>query len=455
MWLEQWIKQVNSTVILVSHDRDFLDEVCTHTVHLNSEKLTKYTGGYSAFERAFAERADQVSQANKKAAGEMEKLQKFVDRFKAKASKAKQAQSRVKRLEKIKLIETLQVEPHVAIPFMEPHKSPDPLVVLNRSDCGYEGAAPILKNISLELRPGDRIGLLGANGNGKTTLVKTLVGELEMLGGDRVEGKGLVYGYFAQDQIESLDMNATPLQHMSRLERQISEQKAREFLARYHFRDDKVRQLVGSFSGGEKSRLALALLAYKRPNLLLLDEPTNHLDIATRQALASSLLEFEGALVMVSHDRHLLESITDRFWRVHQGAVTEFDGDLDDYAELLRKETSTETRNAKLSNPNNKSATTVSAPIDRQAVSQRIKQLGNQIKKLEKQIEIDQPKLIKLDEALAKCDYSKPEDSKKAAEFHNERNLLGTRLEIAETELLELMLEIEQLEESLGVAKTN
>jgi ATP-binding cassette, subfamily F, member 3 len=452
VWLEQWIKQVNSTVILVSHDRDFLDEVCTHTVHLNSEKLTKYTGGYSAFERAFAERADQVSQANKKAAGEMEKLQKFVDRFKAKASKAKQAQSRVKRLEKIKLIETLQVEPHVAIPFMEPHKSPDPLVVLNRSDCGYEGAAPILKSISLELRPGDRIGLLGANGNGKTTLVKTLVGELNMLGGDRVEGKGLVYGYFAQDQIESLDMNATPLQHMSRLERQISEQKAREFLARYHFRDDKVRQLVGSFSGGEKSRLALALLAYKRPNLLLLDEPTNHLDIATRQALASSLLEFEGALVMVSHDRHLLESITDRFWRVHQGAVTEFDGDLDDYAELLRKETSAENRNAKQGNSNNKPVAIVATPIDRHAVNQRIKQLGNQVKKLEKLIETDQPKMAKLDEALAKCDYSKPDDSKKAAELHHERNLIAARLENAENELLELMLEIEQLEESQNVS---
>ncbi len=453
VWLEQWIKQVNSTVILVSHDRDFLDEVCTHTVHLNNEKLTKYTGGYSAFERAFAERADQVNQANKKAAGEMEKLQKFVDRFKAKASKAKQAQSRVKRLEKIKLIETLQVEPHVAIPFMEPHKSPDPLVVLNRSDCGYEGVAPILKSISLELRPGDRIGLLGANGNGKTTLVKTLVGELNMLGGERVEGKGLVYGYFAQDQIESLDMDATPLQHMSRLERQISEQKAREFLARYHFRDDKVRQLVGSFSGGEKSRLALALLAYKRPNLLLLDEPTNHLDIATRQALASSLLEFEGALIMVSHDRHLLESITDRFWRVHQGAVTEFDGDLDDYAELLRKETSEESRNAKQNNNvNNKPVAIVAAPVDRQAVNQCIKQLSNQVKKLEKQIEIDQPKLTKLDEALAKCDYSKPDDSKNAAELHSERNLIATRLENAENELLELMVEIEQLEESLKTA---
>jgi ATP-binding cassette subfamily F protein 3 len=271
-----------------------------------------------------------------------------------------------------------------------------------------------------------------------------------MLGGERVEGKGLVYGYFAQDQIESLDMNATPLQHMSRLERQISEQKAREFLARYHFRDDKVRQLVGSFSGGEKSRLALALLAYKRPNLLLLDEPTNHLDIATRQALASSLLEFEGALIMVSHDRHLLESITDRFWRVHQGAVTEFDGDLDDYAELLRKETSEGNRNAKQSNnANHKPVAIVAAPVDRQAVNQRIKQLGNQVKKLEKQIETEQPTLVNLDQALAKYDYNKPEDSKRAGELHAERNLIATRLERAEHELLELMLEIEQLEESL------
>lgn len=451
VWLEQWIKQVNSTVILVSHDRDFLDEVCTHTVHLNNEKLNKYTGGYSAFERAFAERAEQVSQANKKASGEMDKLQKFVDRFKAKASKAKQAQSRVKRLEKIKLIETLQVEPHVAIPFMEPQKSPDPLVVLNRSDCGYAGALPILKNISLELRPGDRIGLLGANGNGKTTLVKTLVGELDMLSGERVEGKGLVYGYFAQDQIESLDMNATPLQHMSRLERQISEQKAREFLARYHFRDDKVRQLVGSFSGGEKSRLALALLAYKRPNLLLLDEPTNHLDIATRQALASSLLEFEGALVMVSHDRHLLESITDRFWRVHQGAVTEFDGDLDDYAELLRKETNSENQKNNQRNKQSKTTAIALAPVDRQAANQRLKQLNNQVKKLEKEVETNRAKLTALDEALAKCDYSNSDTSKKATEQQVQRDKLAVTLDQTEGELLDTMLEIEKLEESLSI----
>jgi ATP-binding cassette, subfamily F, member 3 len=445
VWLEQWIKQVPSTVILVSHDRDFLDEVCTHTVHLHNEKLTKYSGGYSAFERAFAERADQVNAANKKAAGEMEKLQKFVDRFKAKASKAKQAQSRVKRLEKISLIETLQVEQHVAIPFMEPHKSPDPLVVLSRAECGYAGAPAILKGISLEIRPGDRIGLLGANGNGKTTLVKTLVGELEMLGGERVEGKGLVYGYFAQDQIESLDMNATPLQHMNRLDRAVSEQKGREFLARYHFRDSKVSQLVGSFSGGEKSRLALALLAYQRPNLLLLDEPTNHLDIATRQALASSLLEFEGALVMVSHDRHLLESITDTFWRVHQGDVTEFDGDLDDYAEVLRKETSAQ--NTK----NRSQAKTPTKPVvDRSKMSQRLKTLVNQAKKLEKQIEVQSPQLAELDKKLATVDYSNPQAQRTAQDWLDSREKLAFNLDNAESELLEIMVEIEDIEKTIA-----
>ncbi len=445
VWLEQWIKQVPSTVILVSHDRDFLDEVCTHTVHLHNEKLTKYSGGYSAFERAFAERADQVNAANKKAAGEMEKLQKFVDRFKAKASKAKQAQSRVKRLEKISLIETLQVEQHVAIPFLEPHKSPDPLVVLSRADCGYSGASPILKSISLEIRPGDRIGLLGANGNGKTTLVKSLVGELEMLGGERVEGKGLVYGYFAQDQIESLDMNATPLQHMNRLDRAVSEQKGREFLARYHFRDSKVSQLVGSFSGGEKSRLALALLAYKRPNLLLLDEPTNHLDIATRQALASSLLEFEGALVMVSHDRHLLESITDTFWRVHQGDVTEFDGDLDDYAEVLRKETSAQ-------NTKNKSQSKAPAEpqVDRNKMGQRLKNLTNQAKKLEKLIQTQTPQLQALDKQLALIDYADLQAQSKAKELLQSREKLASALDAAESELLEIMMEVESIEKVIA-----
>ncbi|HEX4918791.1 MAG TPA: ATP-binding cassette domain-containing protein [Limnobacter sp.] len=449
VWLEQWIRQVPCTVLLISHDRDFLDAVCTHTVHLHSEALTKYTGGYSAFERAYAERAAQISQANKKAADEMQKLQRFVDRFKAKASKAKQAQSRVKRLEKISLIETLQVEQRIDIPFLEPHKSPDPLVVLNRAHCGYNGDAPVLQGISLEIRPGDRIGLLGANGNGKTTLVKSVVGQLQLLGGERVEGKGLVYGYFAQDQIEQLDMQATPLEHMARVDRQASEQQLRDFLAKFHFRDDKVKQAVGSFSGGEKSRLALALLAYLRPNLLLLDEPTNHLDIATRQALASSLLEFEGALVMVSHDRHLLESITDTYWRVHAGTVQPFDGDLSDYADVLRQEGA---QSHSLAQTERSTTPTRQAQQDRQQAHQKLKQLKNELKKFERQIDLVQATLQTLDAKLAKVDYANSDSVIQSAKQFAERDAAAHQLENLENAMLEAMMEAEALEAQLGLA---
>ncbi|HEX4879105.1 MAG TPA: ATP-binding cassette domain-containing protein [Limnobacter sp.] len=449
VWLEQWIRQVQCTVLLISHDRDFLDAVCTHTVHLHNEALTKYTGGYSAFERAYAERAAQISQANKKAADEMQKLQRFVDRFKAKASKAKQAQSRVKRLEKITMIETLQVDQRIDIPFLEPHKSPDPLVVLSRAHCGYNPDAPVLQGISLEIRPGDRIGLLGANGNGKTTLVKSVVGQLALLGGERVEGKGLVYGYFAQDQIEQLDMQATPLEHMARVDRQASEQQLRDFLAKFHFRDDKVKQLVGSFSGGEKSRLALALLAYLRPNLLLLDEPTNHLDIATRQALASSLLEFEGALVMVSHDRHLLESITDTYWRVHGGHVQPFDGDLSDYADVLRQENAQGHAHAQTSRSAEPAR---QAQQDRQQAHQKLKQLKNELKKLERQIEVVQIKLQSLDKELAGVDYTNSDSVKKSTLQFAQRDEAAKQLEDLESAMLEAMLEAESIEEHLGLA---
>lgn len=451
IWLQQWIQQVDSTVIVISHDRDFLDEVCTHTVHLHQEKLNKYTGNYSTFERTFAERAEQINQANRKAGAEIEKLQRFVDRFKAKATKAKQAQSRVKRLEKIKVIETLQVDNHVSIPFLEPHKSPDPLVVLQKVSCGYTPNQAVLDNIRIEIRPGDRIGLLGANGNGKTTLVKTIVGQLQPLGGERVEGKGLVYGYFAQDQIESLDMQATPLEHLARLDKQATEQQLRDFLARFQFREDKVKQVVNGFSGGEKSRLALALLAYQRPNLLLLDEPTNHLDMATRQALANALLEFSGALVMVSHDRHLLESIVDTYWRVHQGQLSPFDGDLDDYAEQLKKEASS--ANTVNSSPATQAPVHSDNPLnkqDRQAKHQRLKTLKNSLKKLEKNVLDLQQRLEQQDSQLAEFDYSNAESTQRASKVQEERDQTSSSLESAETELLEAMLTIEELETELG-----
>lgn len=452
IWLEQWIRNVDATVIVVSHDRDFLDAVCTHTVHLHQQQLQKYTGGYSSFERTFAERSEQIELANRKSNEEAAKLQRFIDRFKAKASKAKQAQSRVKRLEKIAVVSSLQTTRQIDLPFLPPQRSPDPLVVLRDAQCGYPQRT-VIDKVSVEIRPGDRIGLLGANGNGKTTLVRSIVGELPLIAGERTEGKGLVYGYFAQDQIEQLDPASTPLEHMVRLDRAATEQQLRDFLATYAFKGDKVHQVVDGFSGGEKSRLALALLAYKKPNLLLLDEPTNHLDIDTRQALASSLLGFEGALIIVSHDRHLLESTTDQFFRVHNGQVTGFDGDLNDYALQLKLEY----QQAAQANQSIKAADQANTTVklnqeNRHQDQQALKQARNALKKLEKQLPEAQAELAKLTAQLLDIDYSDPKQAMKAAHQARDQQTLQANIEHMEEQMLDLMMTVETLEAQLGLS---
>lgn len=356
------------------------------------------------------------------------------------------------------MIETMSVDKTAELRFLEPHKAPDPLVVLNQADCGYSDTARILEKVILEIRPGDRLGLLGANGNGKTTLVKTIVGSLPLVAGERVEGKGLVCGYFAQNEIESLDWDSTPIEHLHRLDRNASEQKMRSFLAQYHFQDDKIRQKVGSFSGGEKSRLALALIAYTRPNLLLLDEPTNHLDIGSRQSLATGLIDFEGALVVVSHDRHLLESITDRYLWVHDGKVQEFDGDLQDYAQAIKQYESQKA--AQLSGKNKtviQAITEAPKPVkqvkpevsreERNAAHQTLKKLRNQVKKAEQDIEKSQFQLKQLDDAIAAVDYTNPEASAKSTSLGSQRAAVLSALDTLEEQLLEWMLECEKLEQ--------
>lgn len=443
IWLEQWIKQVDATVLVVSHDRDFLDSVCTHTVQFNSQKLTKYSGGYSAFEVAFAEKSAQIQQANQKAEAEKQHLQKFIDRFKAKATKAKQAQSRVKRLEKIQTIAQLSVDRSADLTFAEPLKAPDPLVVLTKAACGYGEQAKVLDSITLEIRPGDRIGLLGANGNGKTTLVKSLVGDLPLLAGERVEGKGLECGYFAQNEIDSLDWTATPMQHMIRLAPEQKEQTLRAFLARYHFGEDKINQVVGSFSGGEKSRLALALIAYRRPNLLLLDEPTNHLDIGSRQSLATGLLDYTGALVVVSHDRHLLESITDKYIWVHDGQASDFDGDLAEYSKALRELQAR--ASSSLASSKSEVKPEAQTKESRQENHQKIKQLRNLVKKLESKLPELMAQLKQIDEQIAEIDYTQADSSAHATALAVKRDAVHSEIQEAETDLLEAMLELEEL----------
>ena len=333
LWLEDWLKATPATLLLISHDRDFLDSVVDHTLSIEQQKLALTSGGYSDYEKARAIRLS-VQQATFEAQQrEIAHLQRFIDRFKAKATKARQAQSRVKALARMEVIAAAHVDSPFHFCFAEAAALPDPLLVVEHASAGY-GDRRILDDITLTLRPGERIGLLGRNGAGKSTLVKLLAGALPMPRGERKEAKALNIGYFAQHQLEQLRPDESPLQHLTRLEPTTPEQELRDYLGGFDFGGEKSR-LVGPFSGGEKSRLALAILIRSKPNLLLLDEPTNHLDLDMREALTFALQDFEGGVVLVSHDRHLLRTCADELLLVADGKITPFDGDLDDYAAWL------------------------------------------------------------------------------------------------------------------------
>ncbi|AIS19014.1 ABC transporter ATP-binding protein [Pseudomonas rhizosphaerae] len=334
LWLEDWLKGYPGTLLLISHDRDFLDEVVDHVAHVEQQKLTLYRGGYSAFERARAERLAQQQQAYDKQQAQRAHMEKYIARFKAQATKARQAQSRIKALERMEELSAAHVDSPFDFVFRESVKISSPLLDLSEGRLGY-GDKVVLEKVKLQLAPGARIGLLGPNGAGKSTLIKNLAGELTPIGGRLVRGENLVVGYFAQHQLDSLDSKASPLLHLQRLAPSEREQTLRDFLGGFDFRGARIDEPVLNFSGGEKARLALALIAWERPNLLLLDEPTNHLDLEMRLALTMALQEFSGAVLVVSHDRHLLKSTTDDFLLVAEGKVEPFDGDLDDYARWL------------------------------------------------------------------------------------------------------------------------
>ena len=336
VWLEDWLKRYPGTLLVISHDREFLDNVTTHILHLHDGRAKLYAGNYTAFERQRAEHLRQQQIAFDKEQAERAHLQSFIDRFKAKASKARQAQSRMKRLEKLAGTEAVRVERGVSINLPAPAKLPNSLLSLRDADCGYGADARILHNVGFGLEAGDRIGLLGVNGAGKSTLVKTLVGELPPMSGERIAHPDLRIGYFAQHTVESLVAGTSPIDHLKELSPNTATQEFRNFLGGWQFPGDRAFELIDNFSGGEKARLALALLAWNKPNLLLLDEPTNHLDLEMREALAEALSDFDGAIVMVSHDRHLIGLVSDEYWRVHDGVVEPFNGDLDDYAAWLR-----------------------------------------------------------------------------------------------------------------------
>ncbi len=334
LWLESWLKGYPGTLLLISHDRDFLDAVVDHVVHLEQQKLTLYRGGYSAFERTRAERLAQQQQAYEKQQAQRAHMEDFIRRFKAKASKARQAQSRIKALERLEELAPAHIDSPFDFRFREADKVSSPLLDLAEGRLGY-GDRAVLEKVKLQLVPGARIGLLGPNGAGKSTLIKTLAGELQPLGGRLTCGENLAVGYFAQHQLDSLDPKASPLLHLARIAPGEREQTLRDFLGGFDFRGPRCDEPVVNFSGGEKARLALALIAWQKPNLLLLDEPTNHLDLEMRLALTLALQDFEGAVLVVSHDRHLLKSTTDEFLLVADGRVQAFDGDLDDYSRWL------------------------------------------------------------------------------------------------------------------------
>jgi ATP-binding cassette subfamily F protein 3 len=358
VWLEAWLKKYEGTMVVISHDREFLDAVTNVTLHIDAGKLVRYGGNYTKFEDMRAEQMTLLQNAFAKQQDKIAHLQKFIARFKAKASKAKQAQSRVKALDRMEKIAPLMADAEFTFEFKEPANLPNPMLSMSGVSFGYpppEGAPAgtpptvIVNNVSRSVLAGQRIGILGANGQGKSTLVKTVARDLAAIGGEVTEGKGLNIGYFAQQELDVLRPADNPLEHMIRLVKELTaegkiagqatrEQDLRSFLGTFNFGGDMVKQAVGSMSGGEKARLVLCMIVWQRPNLLLLDEPTNHLDLATREALAMALNEFEGTVMLVSHDRALLRAVCDEFWMVSHGGVAPFDGDLDDYQRYLLDE---------------------------------------------------------------------------------------------------------------------
>ncbi len=350
VWLEAWLQRYAGTLIVISHDREFLDAVTTVTLHLEQARLTRYGGNYSRFEELRAQQLALQQSAYARQQDKIAHLQKFIDRFKAKATKARQAQSRVKALERMEKIAPVLAEAEFSFEFKEPPSLPNPMLTLSDAAFGYRSAdgqvRTILQHVNRSVLAGQRIGILGANGQGKSTLVKTIARQMPPLAGRITEGKGLRIGYFAQQELDLLRPSENPLEHMVRLARELGptnpapsrEQDLRNYLGSFNFSGDMVQQAVGSMSGGEKARLVLAMIVWQRPNLLLLDEPTNHLDLVTREALAVALNGFDGTVMLVSHDRALLRSVCDEFWLVGRGAVCPFDGDLDDYQRYLLEE---------------------------------------------------------------------------------------------------------------------
>ncbi|MDO6386483.1 ATP-binding cassette domain-containing protein [Uliginosibacterium sp. 31-12] len=450
VWLEKWLAAYRGTLLLISHDRDFLDACVTHIAFLDAQKLTLYTGDYDAFEDQHAAQLAQQQALFEKQQREVAHLQKYIDRFRAQATKARQAQSRIKALARMERITAAHVDTPFDFAFPEPDRAPDPMVTLKDVQLGY-GDKTIIAKLKLELRPGARLGLLGPNGAGKSTLIKLLAGDLAAQSGTVLLGKGVVLGYFAQHQLEQLRPDESPLQHLIRQEPMTREQELRDYLGGFDFRGPMADAKVGPFSGGEKSRLALALLIRHKPNLLLLDEPTNHLDLEMRHALTLALSEYEGSMVLVSHDRALLRTVCDDFLLVADGLAQPFDGDIEDYLVWLDARRSREAAARVDVQAADDKATRIASreaeKADRQARIQRRRPLLKELEQLERKLQGWQGEKKLLDERVSDPALYASGDGALVQSLLKRQGELGASIDAGEERWLEIQTELEEIGE--------
>lgn len=455
IWLENWLRRVEATVIIISHDREFLDRSVNTIWSVEDGTICRYAGNYSQFELARIEKLRAQEFARRAYETQAAHLTSFIERFRAKASKARQAQSRIKMLEKLQAVEPVRAKREWRFNYLKPLRLPEHLVDGENLKIGY-GDKVVLSGVSFSIRSGERIGILGVNGAGKSTLVKAIVGELTPMSGELRRGQGLEIGYFAQHQLDQLRMDETPLEHLRHLAPDAREQELRDFLGTYRFSGDFAEAKVAPMSGGEKARLALALIAWKKPNLLVLDEPTNHLDMETREALTMALSTYEGAVLLVSHDRHLLRAVTDELWLVHEGRKEVFEGDLDDYAKIVldhRRVTAAEARAEHQADKaarneaqpvNNKEARRLAAQ-ERARIAELRKPLKKELEKVEREMNALSEKLKALDTQLADPAFYNGADQGKVAQTLREHGELAPKVEALEMHWLELSEKIEAL----------
>lgn len=449
LWLESFLQKYRGTLLLISHDRDFIDSVVDGIVHLYQQSITLYSGNYADFERRRAERLAQQQSLFEQQQAQIAHIESFIERFKAKASKAKQAQSRVKALERMERIAPAHIDSQFHFEFPNADKYSDPLLSLQQVNIGY-GDRLQLENVTFTLRPGDRIGLLGANGAGKSTLIKAIVGELPVMGGEYFKGEYLSVGYFAQHQVDELDLRLTPAEHLLSLKGDASDQQIRNFLGGFGFHGDQALEVCEKFSGGELARLALARIAWLKPNLLILDEPTNHLDLDMRHALTMALQNYDGAIVVVSHDRHLLANTVDQFYLIHQGRVTEFDGDLEDYRAFIKQSDEQAVEGIEEIKVSQNSAEAKKEKKRREAeIRKQLSPLKKSVDKLEASVEGLQTQLDELEQQLADTSLYEASNKDKLQEVLAQQASCKSELEETEMQWMQALEDMEALEAQL------